>query len=93
MPYVGPPFEHDIFFSYAHGVSIRDIAPLKIWSHCLIDELGATVKNIKPQYSVLDIFVDRELDPTRQLTPFLKRKIESSALLLIVMSPFYLESA
>jgi hypothetical protein len=31
MSYVGGPFEHDIFVSYAHGVPVGNVAPLRTW--------------------------------------------------------------
>jgi hypothetical protein len=93
MSYVGAPFDHDVFVSYAHGVTRGNASSLKRWSHSLVDELESTILNTQADYSTLDIFIDRQLDPTRQLTPYLRERVEKSALLLIVMSPFYLRSA
>jgi hypothetical protein len=92
MSYVGQPYEHDVFVSYAHGVAEDDIAPLKHWSQRLIVELKASIRNTAPDFRDLDVFIDLDLDPTRQLTPYLKDKVKKSAILLIVMSPFYLDS-
>jgi len=92
MSYVGESYKHDVFVSYAHGVAKGDVTPLRQWTHCLVDELEASIRDTLPDFHGLDIFIDRELDPTRQLTPQLQKGIRTSAILLIVMSPFYLQS-
>jgi hypothetical protein len=69
MSYVGAPYDYDVFVSYAHGVTVRGVAPLKTWSQCLANELEATVCNTKPEFRNVKIFIDSDLDPTRQLTP------------------------
>jgi hypothetical protein len=79
MSYVGAPFDHDVFVSYAHGVTRGNASPLKRWSHSLVDELESTILNTQADYSTLDIFIDRQLDPTRQLTPYLRERVEKSA--------------
>ena len=43
MSYLRPPFEHDVFVSYAHGRGER----LKHWSQCLADELKSDIQQLQ----------------------------------------------
>lgn len=93
LSYVGSPFEHDIFVSYAHGVPVGNVVPLRTWSICLVDELKAAILNTRIEFAPLAIYLDRDRDPTLGLTADLKAKVKASAILLIVMSPFFVESS
>jgi hypothetical protein len=94
MAYLSTPFEHDIFVSYAHGVADRrGVRRLKDWSERLNDELESEIKNLRLEFDDLDIFIDRDLDPTRPLTDLLRGHVSSSGLLLVIMSERYLASA
>lgn len=94
MPYFAPYFDYDVFMSYAHGhvAGVSD-PPLKRWSQALIDRLNADVLSLFTDFDELTIWDDRNLDPTAALTDELRKKVERSCLLLIVMSPRYLKSA
>ena len=84
--------EHDIFVSYAHGVAVGNVAPLRTWSHCLVDELKAAILNTAQRVRARSPSASTATaDPTLGLTADLKAKVEESAILLIVMSPFYVE--
>jgi hypothetical protein len=89
MAYLPKPFEHDIFFSYAHGLAKR----LKHWSERLKDELQEEIVDLLPEFGLLDIFIDKQLDPTQPLTALLRKEVSSSGLLLVIMSEHYLNSA
>lgn len=93
MAYLSPHFEYDVFVSYSHGdPDETGGSPLKEWSHDLIKALIADTKALQPEFRSLRVWWDKELDPTLQLTPELRRKVEAAALLMIVMSPNYLDS-
>jgi hypothetical protein len=89
--YTGAP--HDLFISYSHG-DPRGIGKshLSFWTHRLIDELRQDIESISTEFDQLAIWDDREADPASKLTPMLKARVTSSSLLLIIMSPRYLDS-
>ena len=95
VAYLSPHFDYDIFMSYSHGGKPGvGNAPLKRWSQAFIDHLTLDITDTRSmEFGALRIFNDRELDRTTALTEQLKRIVERSALLLIVMSPRYLGSA
>jgi hypothetical protein len=94
MAYRSTPFEHDIFVSYAHGPADRGgIKRLKHWSERLKDELEFEIKDLKLEFDDLDVFIDKQLDPTQALTDLLRGHVASSGLLLVIMSERYLSSA
>ena len=88
MPFLGPPFEHDVFVSYAHGRGGK----LLRWSQRLIEELEGDILDLVTEFDDVDIFIDPDLDPTRPLTQQLRGTVQSSGLLLIIMSEHYLQS-
>jgi hypothetical protein len=93
MSFTGKRFGHDIFLSYAHGDPRGGgKSPLKHWSHRLADELIQDIQAVATELTSLDVFIDRDIDPTAKLTPTLQHMVRESALLLIIMSPRYLAS-
>ena len=94
MAYLSPDFDYDVFVSYSHG-DPRAIgeSPLKTWSHALIEALIADITSLSDEFDELAVCYDRDLDPTLQLTPELRRKVKAAAVLMILMSPRYLKSA
>ena len=98
MCYLGDPFNHDLFVSYSH---VRDAggepADLQKWSEAfakaLEDELCAD-----PKMRELRIFLDKHhrpeqgVDPLQPLSEQLKAAIAASGLLVLLMSPYYLQS-
>ena len=94
MAYVSQPFEHDVFVSYSHGAARqKGRSRLASWSRRLAEELEVELIDVDPEFSeAFDLFIDRELDPAEFLTPQLQEKVRKSALLLVVMSPHYLQS-
>ena len=94
MCYVGDPFEKDLFVSYAWAdPKGAGNSPLMHWSRRLVDELLEDIRTITSEFDRLEHWIDaRDLDPTLPPTPALKAGVQGSALLLVVMSPRYLES-
>ena len=84
-----PEFEHDIFVSYAHadnqgaGGSEMEHGWVTTLRHNLIHAPGALRK---------DVYIDHQLKPGDPLDADLLRKVERSALLLIVLSQSYIRS-
>lgn len=93
MPYLAPYFDYDVFMSYAHS-HVPGVAdpPLKRWSQSMIDRLKADILSLFTEFDELRIWDDRSIDPTAALTEELRKTVERSCLLLIVMSPRYLAS-
>ncbi len=93
MGYLSPYFEHDVFVSYSHGDPHgKGTSVLKSWTSGLLNELEEHILAIDPEFEELAIWRDEKLDPTQLLTPELKARVKSSAILFIVMSPHYLKS-
>jgi hypothetical protein len=94
MAYLSPAFDYDVFVSYSHGDPRgAGDSPLKTWSHALIKALIADITSLSDEFDDLAVWCDRDLDPTLQLTPELRRKVKAAAVLMILMSPRYLKSA
>ena len=91
MAYV-PRVAHDIFVSYAH---LDNLAPegrtSRGWVDSLIDRLSVQLKK-RLGSGAIDIWIDRDLPGNRPLTPEILNAARDSALLLVVMSPAYLQS-
>jgi TIR domain len=84
-----PSYDHDIFVSYAHQ------GQLGPWTLRLQQELAEALNLIlflKPPGKVVDVWVDEELRYNLELTPQLQERVTGSALLVVIMSPFYLSS-
>jgi hypothetical protein len=56
-----------------------------------IEALIADITSLSDEFDELAVWYDRDLDPTLQLTPELRRKV-TAAVLMILMSPRYLNS-
>src|SRR5208337_4341788 len=103
MSFVGGSFAHDIFVSYAHG---RDLSapysdprrnPLYEWSRLFVDNLRSQLDlvlsdSIQSSDGRPDVWMDPRLNLTGSLEGNLEREIEGSALLLTLMSSYYLRS-
>src|ERR1044071_2558681 len=87
MPYLAQ-YKHDVFVSYAHS------GLLTPWSNALRQSLTKYLNEfleLKGAQSV-DVWMDYQLEGNVGLTAQLKERVEGSALLLIIMSKFYLQS-
>jgi hypothetical protein len=96
VPYV-PGFTHDVFVSYAHGPSPsgKRAELIREWTHSFVDDLQSQLDVLlgtKDQKRRVSIFIDRALDGNRPLSEGLTAKAKQSALLLVVMSHYYLDS-
>jgi TIR domain len=99
MSFVGGHYTHDVFVSYAHGqdldVSYSDphSNPLYTWSCTLIDNLRSQIAlNLSDSDRKPDVWMDPALKPTGSLEGNLKKEIQGSALLVTLMSNYYLRS-
>jgi TIR domain len=100
VPYV-PGFTYDVFVSYAHGpepfAGFRGMRPdlLSKWTHSLVDNLKSQLDvslGTKDQKRRVAIWGDPALDGNHPLSEGLNAKVKQSALFLVVMSQFYLDS-
>jgi hypothetical protein len=92
-----PGFAHDIFVSYAHGLpqSGGRADLMSDWTHSFVDDLQSQLDVLlgtKDRKRRVSIFIDRALDGNRPLSESLTAKAKQSALLLVVMSHYYLDS-
>lgn len=91
-------FTHDVFVSYAHGPKPfgRRTDLLSTWTKSFIDDLSSQLDLLlgaKDQKRRVSVWMDEALDGNRSLSNGLNSNIKESALLLVVMSKLYLESA
>jgi TIR domain-containing protein len=94
MAFLLPHFEYDAFVSYSHGSIGRESdAPLRDWTLDLINRLETDIRAVDTEFDDLFIWRDESIDPTIALTDELRGKVKSSGVLLIVMSPRYLNSS
>ena len=98
MGYLSPDYTHDIFISYSHGDSRgTGSSQLKTWSQEFAARLQGEL-SIDPKFKNVAVFIDANkrvehgLDPTLPLTAEVRKGIQSSALLTILMSPQYVQS-
>ena len=82
-------YDHDIFVSYAHEERLGE------WTVRLHDELRKALNLIfylKSPDPTFNVWIDEILRKNLPLGEALKAHVEGSALLIVVMSPFYLRS-
>jgi hypothetical protein len=100
VPYV-PGFAHDVFVSYTHGpkplAGFRGMRSdfISKWTQSLVDDLSSQLDvflGTKDQKRRVSIWMDPALDGNYPLSENINAKIKQSALLLVVMSDFYLDS-
>lgn len=100
MPYV-PGFAHDVFVSYAHGLKPlagfrgRRSDFISNWTHSFVDDLTSqldVVLGTKDDKRRVSMWMDPALEGHIPLSEGLNAEIKRSALLLVVMSDFYLSS-
>jgi hypothetical protein len=101
VPYA-PGFTHDVFVSYAHGPKpFAGFSGMRTdfigkWTQSLVDDLNSQLDiflGTKDQERRVSIWMDPALDGNRSLREGLEAELKQSALLLVVMSKFYLESS
>ena len=94
MPYVGSPFQYDVFISYAHAERETGAALVRDWSRYvalrLQDLLASALNPTASLNSEIKCFLDdRVLVSGQPLTETIRDKVQKSALLIIFMSPLY----
>ena len=98
MSYVGGDFEHDLFVSYSHGGDGDGHGLLQPWSLAFVAELQKELRTEGRFRRDLKVFIDAShrpgegVDPLAGLTPQLEAQIAGAAILVVLMSPDYLES-
>jgi hypothetical protein len=98
MGYLSPEYSHDLFVSYSHGdLDQTGKSDLKTWSQVFVRELEAELRAV-PKFSRIAAFLDEStrsehsLDQILPLSDQVRAAVEGSALLVILMSPHYLNS-
>jgi hypothetical protein len=86
--YVGGRFQHDVFFSYAHGNDL-----LRDWSRKLAREICDTLGILlSDRERTLSFYTDEQLRLNEPLTSELRSHVQSSAALVVVITGHYLKS-
>jgi hypothetical protein len=99
MSFVGGPYAHDVFVSYAHGEDLEQAFSdlrrnqLYNWSCRMIDDLQEQIAlNLSHSGRKPDVWMDHVLRSTGALEANLTKEIRISALFVALISPFYLRS-
>jgi len=90
MAYI-PGFDHDLFVSYARLDDVPIEQRTKGWVESFIDELQTEVRQ-RLGAKDFHVWMDPQVDCSRPLTPQILEIASRSAMLLVVMSPAYLNS-
>jgi hypothetical protein len=96
--FVGDSFEFDIFVSYAHGSSANDLginrrSHLLSWSIAMAEDLKQQVNLLlSDSDQKINIWMDPKVRSNASLEGNLDSAVERSALLLVLMSPYFLNS-
>lgn len=93
-------YRHDAFVSYAHGPRTalfrgEDDDLLGQWSRHLVRDLTTLIAvklGTKDEARRVSLWMDAALAGNEPLNDALKEHVEQSALLLVIMSPYYLQS-
>jgi hypothetical protein len=86
-----PKYDHDIFVSYAHIDNEPESKGSEGWVDSLVRLLGSEIRK-RLGTREPSIWMDRELAGNRPITKEILTRVERSGLLLLVMSPSYLNS-
>jgi TIR domain len=93
MAFLLPFYDYDAFVSYSHGAHSEGAdTPLKDWTLNLVRRLQTDI-TLDPDFRGLHIWRDEQIDPTIHISDELRGKVSRSGVLMIVMSPLYLESS
>ncbi len=88
-----PGFEHDIFVSYGHldDESVSGMA--SGWVTTLVSDLKIRLEQLIGRRDVCDLWWDqRSLPRHGNITPNILGSLEKTAVLLVILSPSYLQS-
>jgi hypothetical protein len=93
VPYVGDPFEYDIFVSYAHAESATETPLIREWSQYvagrLRDRLASALNPTVGDEAKLTMFLDDRVLVSGERLTDLEKRARRSAVLLVLMSPLY----
>lgn len=99
MPYVGEPFEYDLFISYSHGTAAGDPTNydermlLREWTRELARHITAHLRMGLADDGVFKHYLDeRNTESGADLGQEIENAARKSALILVIMSPFYRDS-
>jgi hypothetical protein len=97
MSYVGSPFKYDLFVSYARAEKATNASELLKWSLNFSDRVKALLRTSlnaeSDEQSRVAVFVDRDgVESGDSLPEKLQAAVNSSALLLVLLSPYYPKS-
>jgi hypothetical protein len=99
MSYLGAPLKHDVFVSYAHAdVEHKGSSDTKAWCQEFADDVRDALLRW-PEFADLSFYLDesrrkgQRLDETADLEAALTTDVGRSAVLLAMMSPWYLKSS
>ncbi len=90
-----PKYQHDVFVSYAHGPKAGGKDLLGNWSRQFRDQLHAHIAmnlDTKDKDRQVDVWMDTRLARNQPLAD-IQRRVEGSALLVAIMSPFFLQGS
>src|SRR3954449_11412955 len=94
-------YTYDVFVSYAHGPMPFKTAtgqrkdPLSMWTHSLVNDLQSQLDiylGSKDADRRVNIWLDPKIEGNSPLSQNLKDKVQNAALMVVVMSHFYLKS-
>ena len=91
MAYV-PGHEIDIFISYAHFDDIKDVGEQRKWVEGFTEDLRIRLELKLKGKSSFDLWSDQKLAKHKDLRTELASKLEKSAVLVVILSPKYLDS-
>lgn len=93
MSYIGDPYEYDVFVSYPHAVeALRGDSTLRDWSRKVARNILSLVRMSlagEPDGEGFEYYLDDREVSAAPLTDTLEEAVRKSAVLVILMSPFY----
>ena len=87
-----PSYEHDIFVSYAHVNDIPDPNVKKGWVTTLVEGLRSRLTQNLGREEKYSLWTDHQLARYVQITPEIMDTLQKTAILLVILSPGYIES-
>lgn len=97
MSFVGEPYEYDLFIGYSHGAGLvdnDDDLPIRDWTRNVAEAVTRQLSlGLNPLgEGHFSVYIDKDEPSASRLEDEIKRKVQSSALMLIFLSPSYLRS-
>jgi hypothetical protein len=97
MSYVGPPFDYDLFVSYARAETVTKDPLLLKWSHYVADRISDCLRHKfdpgQPEATKIRVFLDRNgIESGDRITDKIQQAVEGAAFLLVILSKAYIAS-